>query len=95
MEGLVPLAIWLSIGLVALGLAVIVIFGIKSLAAGKHRLWTIAAMLLPLVIFGICYAISLGAADPATTAMILTALVLLVGGILAILVTGIKGVIGF
>ena len=95
MEGIVPIAIWLSLALVALGLLVIIVFGVKSLIAGKHRLWSIAAMLLPLVVFGICYAISLGSPEPATTAMILTALVLLVGGILAILVTGIKGVIGF
>ena len=92
MEGIVPIAIWLSLGMVALGLLVIVVFGIKSLAEGKHRLWSIGAMLLPLVIFGVCYAISLGAAEPATTAMILTALVLLVGGIIAIVLTGIKGI---
>ncbi len=94
MEGLVPLAIWLSLALVALGLLVIVVFGIKSLAAGKHRVWSIAAMLLPLAIFAVCYALSLGAAEPATTAMILTALVLLGAGIVAIVVTGIKGVFG-
>jgi hypothetical protein len=91
MEGIVPIAIWLSLGLVALGLLVIVVFGIKSLASGKHRPWTIGAMLLPLIVFGICYAISLGAPEPATTAMILTALTLLVGGIIAIVITGIKG----
>ncbi len=92
MEGLVPIAIWLSLALVAIGLLVIVVFGIKSLMDGKHRLWSIGAMVLPLVIFGICYAISLGTAEPATTAMILTALVLLAGGIVAIVLTGIKGV---
>ena len=91
MEGIVPIAIWLSLGLVALGLLVIVVFGIKSLASGKHRPWTIGAMLLPLVVFGICYAISQGSPEPATTAMILTALTLLVGGVLAIVITGIKG----
>ena len=94
MEGIVPIAIWLSLALVALGLLVIVVFGIKSLASGKHRPWSIAAMLLPLVIFGICYVISLGAAEPATTAMILTALTLMAGGVIAILLTGAKGLLG-
>ena len=95
MEGIVPIAIWLSLALVALGLLVMLVFGVKSLISGRHRPWSIAAMLLPLVVFGICYAISLGSPEPATTAALLTALVLLVGGILVILVTGIKGVLGF
>ncbi|MEM1043323.1 MAG: hypothetical protein AAGI91_11925 [Bacteroidota bacterium] len=92
MEGLVPIAIWLSLALVALGFLVIAVFGIKSLIDGKHRVWSIGAMVLPLAIFGVCYALSLGTAEPATTAMILTALVLLAGGIVAIVLTGIKGV---
>jgi hypothetical protein len=95
MEGLVPIAIWLSLAMVAIGLLVIVVFGIKGLASGKHRVWTIGAMVLPLIVFGICYAITSGGPDPAITAVILTALVLLVAGIIAILVTGLKGVIGF
>lgn len=95
MEGIVPIAIWLSLALVALGLLVIIVFGIKSLASGKHRPWSIGAMLLPLVIFGITYAISSGGPEPATTAMILTALILMAGGVLAILLTGLKGLIGF
>ncbi len=95
MEGLVPIAIWLSLAMVAIGLLVIVVFGIKGLASGKHRIWTIGAMILPLVVFGICYAITASGPDPAITAVILTALVLLVAGIVAILVTGLKGIIGF
>jgi len=94
MEGIVPIAIWLSLALVAVGLLVIVVFGIKSLASGKHRPWSIAAMLLPLVVFGICYAISLGAPEPATTAMILTAVTLLAAGVIAIVLTGVKGLFG-
>lgn len=94
MEGLVPIAIWLSLAMVAIGLLVIVVFGIKGLASGKHRIWTIGAMILPLVVFGICYAITASGPDPAITAVILTALVLLVAGIVAILVTGLKGIIG-
>ncbi len=95
MEGLVPIAIWLSLAMVAIGLLVIVVFGIKGLASGKHRIWTIGAMVLPLVVFGICYGIASGGPDPAITAAIMTSLVLLVAGIAAILVTGLKGIIGF
>lgn len=92
MEGLVPIAIWLSLALVVLGLLVIVVFGVKGLLGGKHRPWSIGAMLLPLVVFGIAYVISSGSDSPTASAMILTALILLVAGIAAILVTGLKGV---
>ncbi len=95
MEGLVPIAIWLSLAMLAIGFLVVIVFGIKSLASGKHRLWSVAAMLLPLVVFGICYVISLGNPDPATAAAILTAIVLLAAGVIAVLITGVKGIIGF
>lgn len=95
MEGLVPIAIWLSLAMIAVGLLVIVVFGLKGLASGKHRIWTIGAMLLPLIVFGICYGIAAGGPDPAITAAIMTALFLLVAGIAAIVITGLKGVIGF
>lgn len=95
MEGLVPIAIWLSLAMLALGLLIIAVFGLKGLVSGRHRTWTIGAMVLPFVIFGVCYALSAGDPDPAVRAALLTMIVLLVAGLLAIAFTGLKGAIGF
>jgi len=95
MEGLVPIAIWLTLAMIVVGLLVIAIFGAKGLVSGKHRPWSIGAMLLPVVIFGISYAISAGGPDPAAHAGILTMLVLLFAGLAAVVVTGLKGILGF
>lgn len=93
MEGLIPIAIWLTLAMLVIGLLVIAIFGIKGLISGKHRPWSIGAMLLPIVIFGIVYLFSAGSPDAATEAGITTAVVLLVGGFAAAVITGLKGVV--
>lgn len=94
MEGLIPIAVWGTLILIALGLLIIVVFGIRSLLAGKFRPWSIGAMLLPVVVFGIAYVLASGP-DPAATAGVWTVLVLMAVGAAAILVTGVKGLVGF
>ncbi len=92
---LVTIAIWIALILTGVGLAAIVIFGLKNLASGRFRPWSIAAMLAPLVVFGIAYALSSGSEDPLVSAMLLTALTLLAAGAVAVLLSSFKGFIGF
>lgn len=94
MEGIVPILIWLVLAMIALGLVVMLIFGLKGLFEGKHRPWSIGAMLLPLVVFGISYALSAGSDTPAAAAVVLTAVILIGVGVVAVVVTGLKGFIG-
>ena len=94
MEGFVPILIWLVLAMIALGLLVILLFGLKGLVDGKHRPWSIGAMLLPVVVFGIAYALSAGSDTPAASAVVLTAVILIAVGIIAVLVTGLKGFFG-
>lgn len=94
MEGIVPILIWLVLAMIALGLLTMLVFGLKGLASGKHRPWSIGAMLLPLVVFGIAYAMNAGSDTPAAAAVVLTAVILIGVGIVAVLVTGLKGFIG-
>ena len=95
MEGIVPILIYLVLAMIALGLLVILFFGLKGLVAGKHRPWSIGAMLLPVVVFGIAYALSAGSDTPAAAAVVLTAVILIAVGIIAVLITGVKGFFGF
>lgn len=94
MEGIVPILIWLVLAMIALGLLVILVFGLKGLASGKHRPWSIGAMLLPLAIFGIAYALNAGSDTPAAAAVVLTAVILIAIGIVAVVITGLKGFLG-
>ena len=95
MEGIVPILIYLVLAMIAIGLVVILLFGLKGLVEGKHRPWSIGAMLLPVVVFGIAYALSAGSDTPVAAAIVLTAVILMVVGIVAVIVTGLKGFLGF
>lgn len=92
---LVTIGIWIALGLLGLGLLTIIAFGIKNVATGKFRVFSLVAMLIPLVVFGVAYALSAGSPQPFTSAMVLTALILLLLAALAILFTGLRGFIGF
>lgn len=95
MEGLIPIAVWITLILIAGGLLIIAVFGIRNLVSGKFRPWSIGAMLLPVVVFGIGYLLASGGPDPAVTAGVWTVLVLMAIGAIAIVVTGLKGLTGF
>jgi len=92
---LVTIGIWIALALIAVGILSIVLFAIRNIASGKFRVFSLVAMVLPLAIFGLSYALSAGSPQPFAQAMIFTALILLALGALAILLTGLKGLIGF
>ena len=91
MEGLVPILIYVVLGLIALGLLVIVVAGVLSLVRGKVKVSTLAALAVPVVVFAIAWAVS----GTPVEAVITTVLVLLGIGILAVLLSGLKGLVGF
>jgi|GEM_PF-1779910 len=91
---LVDIAIWLALGMTALGLGAILVFALLSVANGKFRPSSLLALVIPAVVFGISYAISSGGPDPMVQAAILTSLILIFLGFIAILLSGLKGVIG-
>jgi len=89
------IAIWISLILAGLGVLFIVLSGIRSIAQGKFRMSSLIGMVVPLVVFGIAYALSAGAPDPMASAAVLTCVILLFLGVVAVLIMGLKGVIGF
>jgi hypothetical protein len=91
---IVQIAIWLALGMTALGLGAILLFAVLSVANGKFRPNSLIALVVPAVVFGISYVISSGGPDPVVQAVILTSLILIVLGFVAILLSGLKGVIG-
>lgn len=90
---IVTIAIWIALGLTGLGILAILIFGAIAVANGKVRLSALIAAVVPIVVFGIAYAISSGSPTPLVSAAVLTAIILLVAGMVGILLTGIRGLI--
>jgi hypothetical protein len=89
MEALVPILMYVVIGLVLLGLGVIAIFGILGIARGKQKPSTLLALAIPIVVFAIAYAIM---GNP-PGAVILTVLILLALAVIAMVFTGLKGLV--
>ena len=71
------------------------VFGIKNAASslrGQGKL-AIAGFLLPVIIFAIIYAVNAGNDDGFTIAMIMTAVVMMLSGLAALLIAGVRGLI--
>ncbi len=75
--------------LVLLGLAVVLllVFGIRSLIYGKVRIVAMATIAIPVLIFGLLRLLNY----PNDYAAVLTALVMFGLGLLALLLTGLRG----
>ncbi len=82
----VPIAIGLMLALVAIGVAAMIGFGIKSIIDGKQELMKIGVYLVPAVIFAISYLISGGVTDAAILTMLITMAILAV----MLIVTGLR-----
>jgi hypothetical protein len=82
----VPIAIGLMLALVAIGVAAMIGFGIKSIIEGKQELMKIGVYLVPAVIFAISYLISGGVTDAAILTMLITMAILAV----MLIVTGLR-----
>jgi hypothetical protein len=89
------LAIWAALIMTAVGALIIVVFGIKSALSGRLRPSALIALAVPVVVFGISYAISAGAPTPFAEAAILTSLILMGIAAVALLVIGVRSFVGF
>ena len=85
--------VWVSLALIAICALMMVVFGAKNAAArlrGQGPL-ALASFLLPIVVFGIIYAVNAGNEDGLTTSVIMTAVVLIFSGLAALLIAGVRG----
>lgn len=84
---MVILAIYIVLGLMGLGLLAMVAFGLRSVASGKVNVITMGIVVLPMVLLLI-----LGLIMPTwAQAGIYTIAITLAGALLALLVTGLRG----
>jgi hypothetical protein len=81
----------ISIAVVALTFVVLLVFGIRNLARGKQSIFSVAAIVAPFVIFGICAAILGGemAKSALYTVFVMSAL-----AIAGLLYSGFRGLTG-
>lgn len=96
-ETLGPIIIWLAIGLVALTLLALVIFGIRGLFYGKAEPFAVVTVLVPIVLLVVLGFIFQGGdtsqAEAWAQAGIWTVVVMFSLGILGLLYSGIRGAI--
>jgi hypothetical protein len=88
---MVAISVGLAIGLIGLGVATMAVAGVRSLMMGKQDYKKIGMMAIPFVVFGIAYAISGESSD----AGVMTAVLMLLGMVVAIVLTGLRGTFKF
>lgn len=87
MENVVPLAVWAIMIIIGLGVAGILIFGLRSVVQGKARPLTIGVMAVPVVLF-----VLLGLVMPSwSMAAMWTTLIMFALGLLALFSSGLWG----
>lgn len=89
------LAIWAALIMTAGGALIILLFGIKSAVSGRLRMSALLALAVPVVVFGISYAISAGAPTPFAEAAILTSLILMGIAAVALVIIALRSFVGF
>ena len=82
-----------TVSLIGLGFVVLCLFGLRNLLRGKHSLFAVISIFVPLVVFGICYFIASGSPDQMSMAAMLTVVTMIGLGVLGLLVSGLKGII--
>ena len=85
--------IFILISIAAVGIAFVILaaFGLRNLTRGKHSMFSIAAVIIPFIVFGICAVITGG--EMAKSA-ILTVLIMAVFAIAGLLYSGLRGLTG-
>ena len=85
--------IWVSLALIVVCAAMMLIFGAKNAASrlrGQGPL-ALASFALPVVIFGIVYAVNAGNEDGFAMAVIMTAVIMIFSGLAALVIAGVRG----
>lgn len=88
---MVPISIGVSIALIAIGILVVLGFGIRSIVNGKVELSKVIYMAVPFVIF----LVSLAIADDAIRAGIITMLLMLALMLILVVVSGFRNLFNF
>ncbi|HKI46302.1 MAG TPA: hypothetical protein VKA08_13315 [Balneolales bacterium] len=88
---MVPISIGVTIALIAIGIVVVIAFGVKSIINGKVELSKVIYMAIPFVIF----LVSLAIADDAIRAGIITMLMMLALMLIFIVVSGFRNLFNF
>ena len=83
--------ILISIVAVATCFGVLLVFGLRNLSRGKHSKFSVGAIVIPFIIFGICVPLTGG--DYAKAA-ILTVIIMAILAILGLLYSGARGLTG-
>lgn len=83
--------ILIVIVIVAAAFVVLSIFGLRNLSRGKHSTFSVGAIIIPFVVFGICVPITGG--DYAKAA-ILTVIIMAVIAIIGLVYSGVRGLTG-
>lgn len=83
--------ILISIAAVALAFVALAAFGLRNLTRNKHSMFSVAAIVIPFIVFGICAAITGG--EMAKSA-ILTVVIMSVMAIAGLLYSGFRGLAG-
>jgi hypothetical protein len=91
MEGIVPYAIWFVLGLSGLSLLAMLLFGIRSLAYGKLNMLSIVFFAIPAILLVV---LGFTTGDWAHAA-VMTFMVMFAVTSVSLLLSGIRGLIGF
>jgi len=85
--------IFILISMAAVGLAFLALaaFGLRNLTRGKHSMFSLAAVIIPFIVFGICAVITGG--EMAKSA-ILTVLIMSLLAIAGLFYSGLRGLTG-
>lgn len=83
--------ILITVVAVAAAFVMLSIFGLRNLGRGKHNPFSVAAVVIPFVVFAICVAIT--GLDFAKAA-ILTVIIMAIFAILGLLYSGLRGLTG-
>lgn len=89
------LVVYLPALLIGGGLLMMLAFGLKNAAPrlrGQGKL-AIAAFALPVVIFAIVYLVNASSEDAVALAFIMTAIVLVLSGLAALVIAGVRGLV--
>ena len=85
--------IFILISIIAVGAAFValLVFGLRNLTRGKHSKFSVGAIVVPFVVFGICIPLTGGDFPKAA---ILTVIIMVVIAILGLAYSGIRGLTG-
>ena len=85
--------IFILISMIAVGAAFVVltVFGLRNLSRGKHSMFSVGAIVVPFVVFGICIPLTGGDVPKAA---ILTVIIMAVIAILGLVYSGVRGLTG-